>query len=41
MKTMKCPACGNTLTQMNADTITVDVCKEGCAGIWFDNYELL
>ncbi len=37
---MKCPACGNTLTQMNADTITVDVCKEGCAGIWFDNYEL-
>ena len=37
---MKCPACGNALTQMNADTITVDVCKEGCAGIWFDNYEL-
>jgi len=25
---------------MNAGTITVDVCKEGCAGIWFDNYEL-
>jgi Zn-finger nucleic acid-binding protein len=24
---------------MEADGITVDICKGGCGGIWFDNYE--
>ena len=37
---MKCPACGNMLEQKTADDITVDVCKGGCGGIWFDNFEL-
>jgi len=37
---MKCPACRNTLTQMVAGDITVDACKGGCGGIWFDNFEL-
>jgi hypothetical protein len=37
---MKCPACGNELSQMTAGDITVDVCKGGCGGIWFDQFEL-
>ncbi len=37
---MKCPACGNVLQEMTVDEITVDVCNGGCAGIWFDNFEL-
>jgi Zn-finger nucleic acid-binding protein len=37
---MKCPACGRTLQQIKAGNITVDVCKGGCGGIWFDQFEL-
>lgn len=37
---MKCPACGNALQEMTIEGITVDVCEGGCAGIWFDNFEL-
>lgn len=37
---MKCPACENTLQQMTVGNVTVDVCKGGCGGIWFDNFEL-
>lgn len=37
---MECPACGNQLQQMTAGDVTVDVCKGGCGGIWFDNFEL-
>ena len=37
---MRCPACGNALSQMLAGDITVDVCKGGCGGIWFDRFEL-
>ncbi len=37
---MICPACGNSLTEMEAGNVTVDVCAGGCAGIWFDNFEL-
>jgi Zn-finger nucleic acid-binding protein len=37
---MKCPACGNVLQETKAGDITVDVCKNGCGGIWFDNWEL-
>jgi len=36
---MQCPACENSLSQMEAGGVTVDVCKGGCGGIWFDNYE--
>jgi len=36
---MQCPACDNPLTQMEAGGVTVDICKGGCGGIWFDNYE--
>ena len=37
---MKCPACENELSKMIAGEITVDVCKGGCGGIWFDRFEL-
>ena len=37
---MQCPACGNTLTLMVVGEITLNVCEMGCAGIWFDNFEL-
>jgi Zn-finger nucleic acid-binding protein len=38
---MRCPACSNMLSRMTVGGITVDVCKVGCAGIWFDRYELM
>ena len=37
---MKCPACSNQLQEMTVGDVTVDVCKGGCGGIWFDNFEL-
>ena len=37
---MKCPACSNTLSEIQAGGITVDVCRDGCGGIWFDRAEL-
>jgi uncharacterized protein len=38
--TMRCPACGNSLQSVAVGDVTVDVCKRGCGGIWFDNHEL-
>ncbi len=37
---MRCPVCGGALEPMVIDTIAVDVCRGGCAGVWFDNHEL-
>ena len=37
---MKCPACENILQKMTVGGVAVDVCKGGCGGIWFDNFEL-
>ena len=37
---MKCPACGNELKAVGVGDITVDVCENGCGGIWFDQFEL-
>ena len=37
---MKCPACFHELTEMKLGGVAVDVCKGGCAGIWFDAFEL-
>jgi len=37
---MKCPACSNDLTPTAIGDVTVDVCKDGCGGVWFDNFEL-
>jgi uncharacterized protein len=37
---MKCPACTRELTVSTIGGIALDVCKGGCAGIWFDAFEL-
>ena len=37
---MKCPACSNEMTQVLVQDITLDVCEDGCGGIWFDWFEL-
>ena len=37
---MKCPACENILQEMTVGDVAVDVCKGGCGGVWFDNFEL-
>ncbi len=37
---MTCPACGRELVKMPAGPIAVDACASGCAGIWFDRFEL-
>lgn len=37
---MKCPACRNELTPFHIRDVTVDVCQDGCGGIWFDAFEL-
>ncbi len=37
---MNCPACGHALSAHEVGEITVDVCRGGCGGIWFDAQEL-
>lgn len=37
---MKCPVCSNQLTPKVVNKITLDVCDNGCGGIWFDQFEL-
>lgn len=37
---MECPACSNMLQEVTVADVTVDVCKGGCGGIWFDWFEL-
>jgi len=37
---MKCPACSRELVELRLGGLTVDVCRGGCGGIWFDAFEL-
>jgi len=37
---MNCPACGAQLIAFGVEGLVVDVCRDGCGGIWFDNFEL-
>lgn len=37
---MKCPECHNSLLEIKAGDILVDVCHSGCGGVWFDEREL-
>ena len=37
---MECPACHHTLEPMDAGGVSVDVCDQGCGGIWFTWMEL-
>jgi hypothetical protein len=35
-----CPVCASVLQQVEEDGLLLDVCRDGCGGIWFDNHEL-
>jgi Zn-finger nucleic acid-binding protein len=37
---MKCPACGNNLVEVQAGSIKVQACKEGCGGLWVSHFQL-
>lgn len=37
---MNCPACGMPMVEEDFGGVVVDVCKNGCKGIWFDWGEL-
>ncbi len=37
---MNCPTCNSKLSKVSIEKIQLDVCKEGCGGIWFDRFEL-
>ncbi|MDH4316966.1 MAG: zf-TFIIB domain-containing protein [Desulfobulbaceae bacterium] len=37
---MICPACENELRIIKLENISLDVCTEGCGGVWFDRFEL-
>lgn len=38
---MNCPACGMLMVEEDFGGVRVDVCKNGCKGIWFDWQELI
>lgn len=38
---MNCPACSHPLTHMTSGPLAVEACFGGCAGLWFDQYELV
>ena len=37
---MKCPACQAEMVELDFGGVAVDVCKDGCKGMWFDWFEL-
>ena len=37
---MNCPVCAKPMTEESFGDVHVDVCKDGCKGIWFDWGEL-
>lgn len=36
---MRCPACDDQLSHMTVAGVELDVCANGCGGIWFDQHE--
>ena len=37
---MECPACGRALVEHTVGGLTVDLCRGGCGGVWFDQLEI-
>jgi Zn-finger nucleic acid-binding protein len=37
---MKCPACNRELTEIKLESMTVNACVGGCAGLWLDHFGL-
>jgi Zn-finger nucleic acid-binding protein len=40
IKDMYCPSCSGVLQEVSVPPVMVDVCVQGCKGIWFDRGEL-
>lgn len=38
---MNCPVCGILMVEEDFGDVKVDICKDGCKGIWFDWQELI
>lgn len=38
---MKCPVCEKEMTEKDFRGVRIDVCEDGCRGIWFDWLELM
>ncbi len=38
---MKCPVCSKEMVEQDFGGVKVDICVNGCKGIWFDNCELV
>jgi len=36
---MKCPVCSNDFQEFHAGAIMVDICSDGCSGIWLEKEE--
>ena len=37
---MQCPACESKLNEVDLYGLRVDLCLNGCGGVWFDRFEL-
>lgn len=37
---MNCPACDRILKGLTVADVAIDVCRDGCGGLWFDQHEL-
>jgi len=37
---MRCPVCQEEMVEQDFGGVKVDICKDGCKGIWFDWSEL-
>ena len=40
LEAMECPACSRQLKKISISGVALDVCQDGCGGVWFDAYEL-
>jgi len=36
---MHCPACNTELVKITVAGVELDICRNGCGGIWFDQFE--
>ncbi|TGD74913.1 hypothetical protein E4634_05415 [Mangrovimicrobium sediminis] len=36
---MECPACKGTFSHVEIDDIQIELCRNGCGGMWFDTFE--
>ena len=37
---MNCPVCETAMTEEDFGGVSIDICRNGCSGIWFDWFEL-